>query len=171
MSESKSSRRRWLLYSVGTGIGLYLLGAATDRAAAPPYPQLSVPAGYPPRAAQRIQNLHARYSTLRTTGGVPAVRQRIIADLHGFRGYEEWLEAVVEWIQLAGWNDAADLLIDAAEIGGPSVRQNAAALLAGRATSLLATNGYGPRVVRLHQTEADAAAKDDWRALRRLLGV
>jgi hypothetical protein len=171
MTDTPMSRRRLLTYSVGTGVGLYLLGSFVDRSVAPPYPPLMLPSTYTGLTADRLRNLHRRYDAVRTAQGVPAVRQRIIADLHGYRGYEPWLEAVAEWIDLAGWADAADLLVDAAEIGGPGVRRNAAALLTSRATPLLVANSYGPRVVRLEQLETDPAAKSDWRDLRRTLGV
>lgn len=171
MSERPITRRRMLAYSVGTGVGLYLLGSSVDRSAAPPYPPLVLPVPYAGLAGQRLQNLHGRYSAVRNALGVPAVRQRIIADIHGYRGFDEWIESIVEWIDLAGWGDAADLMIDAAEIGGSSVRRSAAALLTSRPTPLLMGNGYGPRIVRLHKTESDPTAIGDWKDLRRQLGI
>jgi hypothetical protein len=171
MTDERMSRRRMIVYSAGTGAGLYVLGSMVDRSAAPPYPRLAMPSGLPPLMVQGLQNLHARYSALRVSGGVPAVRQRVLADLHGYRGFDEWMCAVVEWIQLAGWADAADLMIDAAEIGGASVRRNAAAYLAARSTPLVVAALHGPRLVRLHKTESDASAAADWKDLRRTLGV
>ena len=171
MSERPMTRRKMLGYSVATGAGLYLLGSSVDRSAAPPYPPLVLPAGYPTLMAQRLNNIHSRYSVIRNASGVPAVRQKIIADLHGYRGFDEWLESEVEWIDLVGWGDAADLMIDAAEIGGPSVRRNSAAFLAARTTPLLIANGYAPRIVRLHRAEVDPAAAADWKDLRKQLGI
>ena len=171
MSERPITRRRMLAYSIGTGVGLYVLGSSVDRSAAPPYPPLVLPAGIPTLMAQRLNNIHSRYSVIRNTSGVPAVRQRIIADLHGYRGFDEWLISEVEWIDIAGWTDAADLMIDAAEIGGAPVRRNAAAYLSSRATPLLIANGYASRIVRLHKTETDAVAAADWVDLRKLLGI
>lgn len=171
MSERPITRRRMLAYSIGTGVGLYVLGSSVDRSAAPPYPPLVLPAGYPTLMAQRLNNIHNRYSVIRNASGVPAVRQRIIADLHGYRGFDEWLLSEIEWIDLVGWADAADLLVDAAEIGGLPVRRSAAAVLSGRPTPLLMTNGYAPRIVRLHRMEVDAGAIADWKDLRTQLGI
>jgi hypothetical protein len=171
MTDERMSRRRMIAYSVGAGAGLYVLGSMVDRSVAPPYPQLVLPSGLPALMVQRLQNLHSRYSALRVSGGVPAVRQRVLADLHGYRGYDQWLEAVVNWIRFGGWADTADLLIDAAEIGGDTVRRNAAVLLATTSTPLVTGALHGPRVVRLHKQETDAAAVADWKDLRRKLGV
>jgi hypothetical protein len=171
MSEQRISRRRWIAYSAGIGAGLYVLGAFTDRSAAPPCAQLVLPPGLPTLTAQRLQNLHSRYSTLRAASGVAAVRQRIIADLHGYRGFDDWVSVIIDWIDLAGWNDAADLIVDAAELGGVVVRRNAAANLAGRKSALLIANGYQPRIIRLHKTETDPAAAADWALLRKSLGI
>lgn len=99
------------------------------------------------------------------------MRGQIIADLRGFVGHASWQELIVEWITHARWNDAAHLLIDAAELGEVDVRRLSAVQLASRATPLLAANGYGPRVVFLHQSESDAFTKDRWYDIRRLLGV
>jgi hypothetical protein len=171
MSDRPMTRRRMLAYSVGTGAGLFLISSFVDHSAAPPYPSLVLPPGVPSLMAQRINNLHLRYGAIRTVGGVSAVRQRIISDLHGYRGFDEWLESVQNWIRFAGWADAADLLVDSAEIGGASVRRNAAALLAAIPSGLPMANGYAPRIVRLHKMETDPAASADWRDLRRQLGI
>lgn len=103
--------------------------------------------------------------------GVTGVRGRVLGDIRTFRNSAEWLEAIQQWIQFGGWADTADLLIDAAEIGPDDVRRTSAAVLAARPTPLLATNGYGPRIVRLHARETDAIARADWTDLRRRLGI
>ncbi len=84
---------------------------------------------------------------------------------------DEWLETIQNWIRLGGWVDAADLLVDAAEIGGDAVRRNSAAFLAAAPSPLPLANGYGPRIVRLHRAETDALIKADWTDLRRQLGI
>ena len=99
------------------------------------------------------------------------MRGQVIADLRGFRGNASWQETIVEWIDLAGWRDAADLLIDASESGDADVRRTCSARLIGRKTPLLMANGYGPRIIALQQNETEPLARQYWTTLRTQLGI
>ncbi len=167
----QTPRTRMFAYSVAIGVGLYVLGSSTGRSVGPSYPPLELPVVFPALMTDRINNLHLRYSEIRTTRGVQAVRQQIIADLHGYRDFDAWIESIQNWIRFAGWSDAADLLIDSAEIGGQNVRRNAARILADNTTALPIQNGYASRIVRLHKAETDPDASAAWRTFRENIGI
>lgn len=172
MSDRMLSRRRFFTFAAGIAVGGAAIGALLrTRDVAPPYPPLVIPSGFDPKLVERLRRLHQRYDKLRTIQGVAAVRQRILFDVHQLAPYDNWMIAIIHWIRVAGWTDAADLLIDAAEFGDASVRRNVAAILASFTTPLLMANGCGPRIIRLHTSETDAAARDDWRDLRKQLGI
>jgi hypothetical protein len=145
------------------GYGYFARGASL--------PPLSLPAGLGSLATTRLQRLHSRYDAAFVSGGAAALRTAVGKDLVGFRGFDAWQEIVVDWIDLAGWAHAADLMIDAAEVGGVDLRRTVASTLATRPTPLVVAATHGPRIVRLHRAETDAMARTYWSDLRRVLGI
>lgn len=174
-SETPLTRRGWLAAIGGcAGVGAVAGFAAkmlTRGSLGTPLPPLVLPPNVGGLTATRLQGLHARYSALRAARGVAAMRAKIVADLRSFAGHQEWQEIITAWVELGGWADAADLLIDASEIADVQVRRSAAAVLSTRPTGLLLANGCGPRIIRLAQLEVDPLAAEYWRDLRRMLGI
>jgi hypothetical protein len=164
------SRRRFLA-------GAAVLGATAASALfwndvqATAYPPIQVPAEFTPLLAQRVRGLHAVYDKAKLTGGLLGLRAKIRSDLRTFTVSEPWMEAVVRWIDVAGWADASDLLVDAAERGTADVRRTCAVLLIDRVSPLLVPNGYGPRLVKLHRSETDPSVAAELLAARRVYGV
>jgi hypothetical protein len=167
---ARASRRGFLIWLGGLGAATAGVFFAT-RSEAAPYPPLRIPAGMVGDMRTRLGNLHARYSGIRASSGVTGVRRALVSDIGLLHFSDEWLAAIVRWIHAAGYADAADLMIDAAEVGGKAVRVSAATYLAESPSPLLMANGYAPRIIALHQQETEALAAENWKDLRRQLGI
>lgn len=174
MSDNEpTSRRRFIAECAalgGVAVGAIWWNRQADTVA-PPYPAIVIPAGTHPLLRKRLENLHSRYSAVLTTGGVPAVRARLTNDIRSFAQADDWLTSIIEWINIAGWNDAADLLIDIAEIGDNAVRVTASTYLSAKTTPLVTAAVHGRRVVRLYKSETEPIALESWRDIRTRLGV
>jgi hypothetical protein len=168
------SRRRLIFGLSGLAVATAITHTLVHRRENKPanfYAPLVLSPAVPPLTQKRLQALHGRYDAVAAASGVPAMRARILADIRGFRGHDEWLDAIHDWIQRVGWMDAADLCIDVAEIAGMNIRRNCAASLSQFGTPLLSSSLHGSRIVRLHMSESDGAARSYWGDLRARLGV
>jgi hypothetical protein len=154
--------------------GLSGLTAATyfaTHSAAAAYPPVVVPAGTPTELATRIVNLHRTYDAAKRAGGVVGLRTKVASDIATLSFSPEWLTSIMRWIVLAGWNDAADLLINIAEVGGATERISASAYLSSKSTPLLTAASHGTRLIALHTHETEPLAKASWSVLRKQLRV
>lgn len=162
-------RRIVFIASIAVGVCLYIYSAPDGKVVAPPVPTTLIPPDYPPIAREKLVKLDERYGRIKMLGGVAAVRQAILDDAVSFQKLEEFQMFVLEWIDIAGWDDYADLMVAVAETGTANIRRNAAALLSGRPTPLLRQNGCESRIVRLHISETDPAAAADWKDRSRMV--
>ena len=174
MSDVGRSARRRSLYVFGGFAAVVAVVAAalhstTDSKANRSRAQLVLPAGIGPLRTERLRDLDGRFDAVHRSRGLAGMREQIVADLRAFAGNESRQELIVEWIALAAWDDAADLLIDAAECGGTDLRRNCAVLLSTRRSSLLSEQTHGPRITRLLQSESDGHAKGLWGEVRERL--
>ncbi len=156
---------------IALGVVSYMVFSFGEEVVAPPVPRIILPPDFPTLARERLVKIDDRFARIREIGGVQAVRQAIIQDIASFQKLEEFHMFLIEWIDIAGWDDYADLMVDVAESGTTAVRRNAAALLSSRPTPLLLRNAYGPRIIRLHLSESDPGATADWKDLRAMLGI
>jgi hypothetical protein len=171
-TDRRGPRRRVRLAATAIGMVLaaglaFRIAAEKDRAPT----TLNLPPSVPPVIALRLQALHARYDAIAVDSGVPAMRARILSDINGFRGHDEWLDAIAQWIARVGWHEAADFCVDIAEIGGSNVKRSCVSMLASMHTPLVVPTNHGPRIRKLSANETDPATLDYIGQIRRRLGV
>lgn len=176
MPDGPTAPRQRLLSWLGVIIVAVFAAHRGFRSDAPPYtpiggPPIVIPDDTQPDLASMLRELHGRYNASKASGGTTGLRFLISRDLKRLANSEEGLSLIVAWIDLAGWDDAADLLIEAADVGSPAIRISCAALVMSRSTDLLTAGKHGPRIVRLHMTETEPLAKEYWLEVRRRLGV
>jgi len=84
---------------------------------------------------------------------------------------DQWRNLILEWIRRRAWSSSADLMIDAAECGGPLVRSKASTHLCTMRSPLVTSATVGDRIRALMQNETDPSASANWQDLASQLGI